>query len=1781
MKQQVMQGCRVAVTAALAASLSLAQPLAAFGEGAHAQSGAASSVRAVQPVSMIGEQPTISSERVNGFEHPSIGFSKTSLELMQTMLREGYDPWVSALEEFAQKPNAAIDYQTRNSDPSDPTRPLYDDMSGDAQAREGKVDGDAAWCQAVMYVATGKVEYRQNCMDILRKWSQVRQKTAAFTDSHISTSEAVYPMVRAAELMRYTSSPTEELVWTQQDTDAFTAFLESMRDLKGFYHVNTRHMNQQSIANRLYLAIAIFENNDAYYREAVEWTLANKSYVTESGGVYGRNGSLYIQVRNVDVNAYSGEALTSHYQVAEMGRDQFHPKDGLDAIASNLQAMQLQGTRVNDDPASDTFGEVDENGVTPFEFMDNRLLKGYNQLSKYNLGYDINWTPIIADEKGEAVLPTYSDNGVAALDEDGNPTVPLYIEPSENGRGGMLYNGTLLAHYLYGDASIDWASEDTRYIKEAFDRSGSSLGAEAVLVGGVEAMKGEQVGQPEEGATSPYADKQAAYDRNQFFDYLGRSSSVSTNTFADDDGPRSVLYDVKGSGQYTWYKMTFDTPVDHITARMASKANGAARGTLVDVVVLDDVGGLDETNVTSADIDAGKTIATIVMPDTGSWTDYVTVSQPLQVMDKDTGEPTTEVATIPAGEHIIAFRYYDNYGNSLKYQIAADWFTFSRHYASQQNRAVDADAFGSSAMPGAEGVSVSNGGSIAFDDMNFDNGLGAAILDYTSTSDGTLELRIDGKTVASYPLGDTQGARRTVTVCASGDVDRMAATGRHDVELVYAGEKPMTLYSYANEQVPYVQAALDTSFEFEDHALVDERRGSRVQAAAGDEPGYLELDDGGYAIVNSPDLMSGPISMRVKASAPVALELMYDSNSAEPYHTVYIPSTDGAWQDVAFDLSGVTYNASVLYMRARSLVGEDAVVQLDSKQNSPANMPPTFGAAGRVSTVSDGSASWDLKVADAEGDPVSCELVVPVPGVTLEGSHLQVAASQEGARTAYVQIDDGHTIVVKRFDITAAGDVEARMAAYQESVGDVAQYTPATGQVYTEALNGLQQACAGADKTDVQNALERLVSAVAGLEKMNAFLADGTFDYLSVCDLSSSSRDAKGTRAQLANLVDGDADTCSDFRKGATDSSGKGGTFTLDMGEGFGLSVDSFSLSARTGWGHGGKSNRFKGVYVEGSDDGKTWTKITDEVSDGVNEAVLENKVPERTFRYIRFASRNSWYGNLGEMRINGSRVAVSAEAGNEFESVRISSSASDAGKARVGDIVTLTATMAKPVANAAVRVNGAELDTQVNGRTVTASYKVETGAAPGDVVFSIVADGVAAYVTTEGSSVTVLPTQRASEVAQAITTIADPTLGGKTLVMPQVPGFAVELARVDDDGDGALSADGTWTAHDEAAEVAVTLRVTSKADASDTAETGVLKVKLPARANRDKLLESLDLLGDFNAKEFESIDGVVASARTVAQDANASELQIATAHLALVEALHGLNKYVPDHEMLRQVVQASQAVYDALDASYADGNDKDTFKAAHEGACEVLDRPMASAEEIQQGYVTLKKATEAIADDLLDSSELKATIAAYEPIADELDGYTASSAQTFQDALSQAQQLQGHPGSQDAIDAAARDLRAAFEALECGVDKQAVLTAVEHAEGFLQGEYTTESLAALEQAIEAARAVASDDDAAYEEGTAAVRALYDAVAHLEAAEDDSRPGQDPDPETPGDGGASGNGGDASSGGARREDGGASAADKLPSTGDARMQVLPGVGACLAAAGAIFTRAAHIRRKRR
>ena len=112
---------------------------------------------------------------------------------------------------------------------------------------------------------------------------------------------------------------------------------------------------------------------------------------------------------------------------------------------------------------------------------------------------------------------------------------------------------------------------------------------------------------------------------------------------------------------------------------------------------------------------------------------------------------------------------------------------------------------------------------------------------------------------------------------------------------------------------------------------------------------------------------------------------------------------------------------------------------------------------------------------------------------------------------------------------------------------------------------------------------------------------------------------------------------------------------------------------------------------------------------------------------------------------------------------------------------------------------------------------------------------------------------------------------------------------------------------------------------------------------------------------------------------------------------------------------------------------------------------------------------------------------------------YTADSWSMLMRALEEAERILAAEGAtQDEVDAAEEKLSLALDALVRIGGKTELNALIEKAEAYLDGEYTAESIAVLRAAIDAAKIVADDADAAAEEVSEAITNLSSALAGLE-----------------------------------------------------------------------------------
>ena len=256
----------------------------------------------------------------------------------------------------------------------------------------------------------------------------------------------------------------------------------------------------------------------------------------------------------------------------------------------------------------------------------------------------------------------------------------------------------------------------------------------------------------------------------------------------------------------------------------------------------------------------------------------------------------------------------------------------------------------------------------------------------------------------------------------------------------------------------------------------------------------------------------------------------------------------------------------------------------------------------------------------------------------------------------------------------------------------------------------------------------------------------------------------------------------------------------------------------------------------------------------------------------------------------------------------------------------------------------------------------------------------------------------------------------------------------------------------------------------------------------------------DHTPESWAQLKAALQNARTIAADVNAIQDTIDAAETQLRDAIDALETIGED--------QASDAAVEALktmvDKANALGSEDAALNEAIANAQAVLDKDAPTASEVVTALLNLSEAMQAVnAGESVDAlrEDVQATIDFInENILNDVEGLRPVKVQALIDAVAAAQDAVDDPEADaDQLKAANEAMTKAAQELWEIVTKAELEALIEAANGYLDGDYTAESLEALQAAITAAQAVAANDDATTAEVTDAITNLANAIAALES----------------------------------------------------------------------------------
>ena len=256
-----------------------------------------------------------------------------------------------------------------------------------------------------------------------------------------------------------------------------------------------------------------------------------------------------------------------------------------------------------------------------------------------------------------------------------------------------------------------------------------------------------------------------------------------------------------------------------------------------------------------------------------------------------------------------------------------------------------------------------------------------------------------------------------------------------------------------------------------------------------------------------------------------------------------------------------------------------------------------------------------------------------------------------------------------------------------------------------------------------------------------------------------------------------------------------------------------------------------------------------------------------------------------------------------------------------------------------------------------------------------------------------------------------------------------------------------------------------------------------------------------YTSESFERLIEELHKAIEVSESAFSQQVQIDQAAEALNAAIAALV------EVSDPIDQASEAAVQALrymvDKAIALGSDDAALNEAITNAQAVLAKEAPTTTEVVTALLDLSEAMQALNTDESEDTlrkDVQATIDFInENILNDVEGLRPGKVQALKDAVAAAQEVFNNPdATADELKAANKAMTKAAQELWEIVSKAELDALITAAKGYLDGDYTAESLEALKAAIDAAQAVAGNDDATMAEVTQAITNLSDAIANLE-----------------------------------------------------------------------------------
>jgi len=277
--------------------------------------------------------------KAQNFIHPGVLHTREDFDHLYRVVQQKTEPGYSSYLLLKNNLRASASYKMNG-----PYRTISRDGEYAWTKTKMETDFSAAYLNAIMWMVTKDAAHAQKSLQILEAYADTLTTIPATNDAPLLAGLEGFKIVYAAEILKYTYKPITPAQLQKIKKMIIGVFLPV---IDNFYKTPAyTNGNWGSINTKTYMAAAIFLDNRQMYKKAIDfYNNAND------------NGT----IKNY-ISATTG-------QIQESGRDQGHSQLGLGALTTICEEAYKQGDDL-------------------YSALDNRLLKGFEYVARYNLGDD-------------------------------------------------------------------------------------------------------------------------------------------------------------------------------------------------------------------------------------------------------------------------------------------------------------------------------------------------------------------------------------------------------------------------------------------------------------------------------------------------------------------------------------------------------------------------------------------------------------------------------------------------------------------------------------------------------------------------------------------------------------------------------------------------------------------------------------------------------------------------------------------------------------------------------------------------------------------------------------------------------------------------------------------------------------------------------------------------------------------------------------------------------------------------------------------------------------------------------------------------------------------------------------------------------------------------------------------------------------------------------------------------------------------------------------------------